>query len=369
MFTLYGRVYSDCKRDMLLELLEELKSKGTSEQPRSLETRATPQERCKPLFQFLPCDSEPEPIGDVLDDDTAELDEDPEEIVASNNRELCTHKMDELEVHGAPDDLADLPEEIQLSVARIKEALHSCDEGAVLTEDIRFMVAARPETVAAVCDELETDAIAHSKMFLLLASFAALKGEISLINGVVFVKSVLLPKVASWDENTRARPLVESIVAFAQDLPHVTIEGLVIPLISSEKLGKVQAEVVEMLIREGIPKDYTPVCLRHCTLLRTLQESKACIETLVMFIHSIIQKKGPLESVLTELCYRKTSQVTTKQKKEKNKRARSIFSGVTGFGERMRGLCAMMGASTGEWHRRGAMAPYACMICRLRRAT
>lgn len=51
-----------------------------------------------------------------------------------------------------------------------------------------------------------------------------------------------------------------------------------------------------MLIREGIPKDYTPVCLR-----RTLQESKACIETLVMFIHSIIQKKGPLESVLTEL--------------------------------------------------------------------
>lgn len=35
----------------------------------------------------------------------------------------------------------------QLSVARIKEALHSCDEGAVLTEDIRFMVAARPETV------------------------------------------------------------------------------------------------------------------------------------------------------------------------------------------------------------------------------
>lgn len=296
MFTLYGRVYSDCKRDMLLELLEELKSKGTSEQPRSLETRATPQERCKPLFQFLPCDSEPEPIGDVLGDDTAELDEDPEEIVASNNRELCTHKMDELEVHGAPDDLADLPEEIQMSVARIKEALHSCDEGAVLTEDIRFMVAARPETVAAVCDELETDAIAHSKMFLLLASFAALKGEISLINGVVFVKSVLLPKVASWDENTRARPLVESIVAFAQDLPHVTIEGLVIPLISSEKLGKVQAEVVEMLIREGIPKDYTPVCLR-----RTLQESKACIETLVMFIHSIIQKKGPLESVLTEL--------------------------------------------------------------------
>lgn len=328
MFPLYGRVYADCKRDLVLELLEELKSRGADEQPRSLETRATSQERCKPLFQFLPCDSEPEPIGDVLGMETDELNEVDEEIVASNNRELYTHKMDELEVRGAPDDLEDLPEEIQVSVAKIKEALHSCDEGAVQTEDVRFMVSARPETVAAVCDELETDTIAHSKMLLLLASFAALKGEISLINGVVFVKSVLLPKVASWDENTRSRPLVESIIAFSQDLPHVTIEGLVVPLISSEKLGKVQAEVVEMLIKEGIPKDYTAVCLR-----RTLQESKACIETLVTFIHSIIQKKGLLESVFTELVSWMTS--VKDETNTDSKFSRLIMDLVSFYGSQM----------------------------------
>ncbi|KAK8760609.1 hypothetical protein V5799_028124 [Amblyomma americanum] len=34
---------------------------------------------------------------------------------------------------------------------------------------------------------------------------------------------------------------------------------------------------------------------------RILQESRVCVETLVTFVHTIISKRGPLESVLAEL--------------------------------------------------------------------
>ncbi|KAK8760610.1 hypothetical protein V5799_028125 [Amblyomma americanum] len=162
--------------------------------------------------------------------DTSEPEEVQEQIVSSNARAPYRPERDELEVCGAPDDLTDLPEEIQ---------------------------------VAAVCDELETDSIADSKTLLLLRSFAELKSVISLINGVVFVKSALLPKVTNLDEGTTARSLMDSIIAFAQDLPHVTIEGLLVPLISVESMGRAQGEVVQTIIKEGIPKDYSAACLRH----------------------------------------------------------------------------------------------------------
>ncbi|XP_077518418.1 uncharacterized protein LOC144128689 [Amblyomma americanum] len=296
MFPLYGHAYEDCKRDLILGLLQELKSKNRNEQPPYREAFLASQARCEPLFQFFPRDSEPEPFGDILDMDTSEPEEVQEQIVSSNARAPYRPERDELEVCGAPDDLTDLPEEIQVNISKIKEALHSCDETAIQTADLRFMVSARPETVAAVCDELETDSIADSKTLLLLRSFAELKSVISLINGVVFVKSALLPKVTNLDEGTTARSLMDSIVAFAQDLPHVTIEGLLVPLISVESMGRAQGEVVQTIIKEGIPKDYSAACLR-----RILQESRVCVETLVTFVHTIISKRGPLESVLAEL--------------------------------------------------------------------
>ncbi|KAH8024620.1 hypothetical protein HPB51_000060 [Rhipicephalus microplus] len=117
-----------------------------------------------------------------------------EEIVPSSGLSKKGPDRDELEVCGAPDDLTDLPEDVQLNISKIKEALHSCDETNIRTADLSFMVSAKPETVAAVCDELETDAIADAKMQLLLRSFSELKSEMSLINGVVFVKCALLPK-------------------------------------------------------------------------------------------------------------------------------------------------------------------------------
>ncbi|KAL1427590.1 hypothetical protein MTO96_017289 [Rhipicephalus appendiculatus] len=294
MFPLHGRIYADCKRDLVLELLEGLQSKKKNE--RSEAQRVRVEERCEPLFHFFPRESEPEPFGDVLDVEMSEDEESREEIAPSNGLAIKGPDRDELEVCGAPDDLTDLPEEVQVNISKIKEALHSCDETDIRTADLSFMVSAKPETVAAVCDELETDAIADSKMQLLLRSFSELKSEISLINGVVFVKCALLPKVANLEEGTTARSLIDSITAFAQDMPHVTVEGLLVPLVSAESMGKAQTDVVQTLIKEGIPKDYAAMCLR-----RMLQESRACIETHVTFVHILILKRGPLESVFTEL--------------------------------------------------------------------
>lgn len=44
---------------------------------------------------------------------------------------------------------------------------------------------------------LETEKVADSKMASLLKSFASLKSEVSLINGVVFTKHTILPMVSS----------------------------------------------------------------------------------------------------------------------------------------------------------------------------
>lgn len=296
MFPLYGHTYENCKRDFVLGLLQELKSKNRNEQPPSPDVLVASQARCEPLFQFFPCDSEPEPFADILDMETSEPEEVQEQIVSKIDCAPYRPSRDELAVCGAPDDLTDLPAEVQVNISKIKEALHSCDETAIQTADLRFMVSARPETVAAVCDELETDIITDSKTLLLLRSFADLKSDISLINGVVFVKSALLPKVTNLEEGTTARSLIDSIIGFAHDLPPVTIEGLLVPLISTENMGRAQGEVVQTLIKEGIPKDYSAVCLR-----RMLQESRVCVQTLVTFVHTVISKRGPLESVLTEL--------------------------------------------------------------------
>lgn len=294
MFPLHGRIYADCKRDLVLQLLEELKSKKKTE--RSEVQRVRVEERCGPLFHFIPRDSEPEPFGDVLDVEMSEGEESCEVIVPSSPVANKIPDRDELEVCGAPDDLDDLPEEIQVNISKIKEALHSCDEADIRTADLSFMVSAKPETVAAVCDELETDAIADSKMQLLLRSFAELKSEISLINGVVFVKGTLLPKVSNLEEGTTARSLIDSIIAFAQDMPHVTVEGLLVPLVAANNMGKAQTHLVQTLIKDGIPKDYAAMCLR-----RMLQESRASNEAQVTFVHTVVLKRGPLESVFTEL--------------------------------------------------------------------
>ncbi|KAL3249772.1 hypothetical protein MRX96_055964 [Rhipicephalus microplus] len=266
MFPLHGRIYADCKRDLVLELLEKLKSKKKNERSEAPCVRV--EERCEPLFHFFPRESEPEPFGDVLDVEMSEDEEKLEEIVPSSGLSKKGPDRDELEVCGAPDDLTDLPEDVQVNISKIKEALHSCDETDIRTADLFFMVSAKPETVAAM----------------------------SLINGVVFVKCALLPKVANLEEGTTARSLIDSITAFAQDMPHVTVEGLLVPLVSAESMGKAQTDVVQTLIKEGIPKDYAAMCLR-----RMLQESRTCIETNVTFVHILILKRGPLESVFTEL--------------------------------------------------------------------
>lgn len=112
------------------------------------------------------------------------------------------------------------------------------------------------------------------------------------------MKCALLPKVANLEEGTTARSLIDSVIAFAQEMPHVTVEGLLVPLVSADSMGKAQTDVVQTLIKEGIPKDYAAMCLR-----RMLQESRACIETHVSFVHTIVLKRGPLESVFTELAH------------------------------------------------------------------
>ncbi|XP_037569088.1 uncharacterized protein LOC119449879 [Dermacentor silvarum] len=330
MFPLYGRVYAGCKRSLVSELLEELKAKKKNERPDEQLVRL--EQRCEPLFHFVPREAEPEPFGDVLDVEMSETEEAHEEIVPSNTRVTHRPDRDELEVCGAPDDLTDLPEEIQVNISKIKEALHSCDETAVRTADLFFMVSARPETVAAVCDELETDTIADSKMQLLLRSFAELKSEISLINGVVFVKSALLPKVSNLEEGTTARSLIDSIIAFAQDMPHVTVEGLLVPLVSAESMGKTQADVVQTLIKEGIPKDYAAICLR-----RMLQESRACIESLVAFVHTIVLKRGPLESVSAELVNWLTS--VKDERSTDSKFSKLLMDFVSFYGSQMSPAC------------------------------
>ncbi|CAN7942129.1 unnamed protein product [Ixodes pacificus] len=145
---------------------------------------------------------------------------------------------------------------------------------------------------------METESISDAKMAALLRSFVELKSETSLINGVVFTKRALLPKARnkSWKESSAPRLLVESIAAFVTALPQVSVEGLLVPLAQLAHPGKAQAEVLQAAVKEGISKDYAPLCLR-----RILQESKANTEAMIGLIHCLVSKRGPLEGVLPEL--------------------------------------------------------------------
>ncbi|KAG0434738.1 hypothetical protein HPB47_018910, partial [Ixodes persulcatus] len=248
-----------------------------------------------PLVHFVdPGDSEP--MSDILGMEALDgLDERP---VARQDRQVYDRQeVDGLEVAGVPDDLAELPEEIQLGIAKIKESLHCSDGSAADLLDLRFLATANPETVAAVCDEMETESISDAKMAALLRSFVELKSETSLINGVVFTKRALLPKIESWKESSAPRLLVESVAAFVTALPQVSVEGLLVPLAQLAHPGKAQAEVLQAAVKEGIPKDYAPLCLR-----RILQESKANTEAMIGLIHCLVSKRGPLGGRASRAC-------------------------------------------------------------------
>ncbi|XP_002416517.3 uncharacterized protein LOC8043963 [Ixodes scapularis] len=285
--------FDECNQDLVAELLGRLKAVN-SVLTEPLGRTEDVEKPATPLVHFVdPGDSEP--MSDILGMEALDgLDERP---VARQDQEVYDRQeVDGLEVAGVPDDLAELPEEIQLGIAKIKESLHCSDGSAADLLDLRFLATANPETVAAVCDEMETESVSDAKMAALLRSFVELKSETSLINGVVFTKRALLPKIESWKESSAPRLLVESIAAFVTALPQVSVEGLLVPLAQLAHPGKAQGEVLQAAAKEGIPKDYAPLCLR-----RILQESKANTEAMIGLIHCLVSKRGPLEGVLPEL--------------------------------------------------------------------
>ncbi|CAN7984342.1 unnamed protein product [Ixodes hexagonus] len=289
--------FAECNQGLVTELLERLKpAKIVSAEPFSPSSggEAGGNVAVAPLVHFLD-PKESEPMADILGLEALDGVDDPP--TPRRDRQVYDkQEVNDLEVAGVPDDLTELPEEIQLNIARIKESLHCSNGSAADALDLRFMVTVSPETVAAVCDELETESISESKMSALLHSFVALKSEISLINGVVFTKRAVLPKIEGWNESAVPRLLVESVAAFVTALPQVSVEGLLVPLVHVANPGKAQAEILQTVVKEGIPKDYAALCLR-----RILQESKADAEAMIALIHCLVSKRGPLESVFPEL--------------------------------------------------------------------
>lgn len=283
--------FAEINKELVSELLRKLSE--TREETGTLFPEGLIQEPVE-LVRILQ-DGDDRYSDDLFDDIELPAKEEPT-VVAPTDQKAPLPVLCRLNVVGAPDDLTDLPEEDQLRIACIKESLHCVNDDTAESIDLRFLSSLAPEMVTAIFDELETESISEVKLALLLRAFIAADENASLIIGIVFARHAVLPKLDCMSDDIVPRVLSNALVKFAETFPHVAIEGLIVPLIKRRETGKATKEMLQAIVKDGIPREHATLCMRHL-----IQESQLPEESLLVLIHSLIAKKGPLEGSLPHL--------------------------------------------------------------------
>ncbi|XP_067132073.1 Fanconi anemia group E protein-like [Centruroides vittatus] len=150
-----------------------------------------------------------------------------------------------------------------------------------------------PKHIPDVCEYLELDKLNETNFHSCFCKLILhLTPQISFFTEVALIKHLLYSKVICLD-NQPSRLLILTVLEWAKISPKAVLEGLFIPCIQNNYLGKVQVDFMVRIIKESLPLDQADIYLRE--FLHTTSKIE---ESHIIIIQALTEKKTNFEAAL-----------------------------------------------------------------------